>query len=153
MSDTYGIERSASIDASPAEIYSHIIDLHEMEKWSPWDRLDPGMSRTYSGPDSGVGSRYTWSGNRKVGEGSMEITDAQENARVDMDLMFLRPFRAENKVWMTLEPADGGTRVTWSMSGKKTLMTRIMGIFKSMDAMVGPDFESGLANLKEIAEE
>ena len=152
MSDTYLVERSTSIAASPAEVYGHVIDLHEMEKWSPWDRLDPDMTRTYSGPDSGVGSRYEWSGNRKVGEGSMEITDAKENSRVDMDLMFLRPFKAENKVWMTLEPEDGGTRVTWAMSGEKTLMTRIMGIFKSMDSMIGPDFESGLANLKEIAE-
>lgn len=82
----------------------------------------------------------------------MEITSAEENTRVDMDLVFLKPFKAENKVWMTLEPADEGTRVTWAMSGEKTLMTRIMGIFKSMDSMVGPDFESGLTNLKEIIE-
>lgn len=152
MSDTYIVERSAEIAASPAEVYRHVIDLHEMEQWSPWDRMDPNMSRTYSGPDSGVGSRYQWSGNRKVGEGSMEITAAEENSRVDMDLMFLRPFKAENKVWMTLEPTEAGTRVTWSMSGEKTLMTRIMGIFKSMDSMIGPDFENGLANLKEIVE-
>ena len=152
MSDTYVVERSTNIDASPAEIYGHIIDLHEMEKWSPWDRMDPEMTRSYTGPDSGVGSRYSWSGNRKVGEGSMEITSAEENARVDMDLEFIKPFKAENKVWMTLEPAGEGTHVTWAMSGEKTLMTRIMGIFKSMDSMVGPDFESGLANLKEIVE-
>lgn len=152
MSDTYTVERSTTIQAPPERVYGHIIDLHEMEKWSPWDRMDPNMSRSYEGPDSGVGSRYSWSGNRKVGEGSMEITSAEENTRVDMDLVFLKPFKAENKVWMTLEPADEGTRVTWAMSGEKTLMTRIMGIFKSMDSMVGPDFESGLANLKEIVE-
>ena len=152
MTDIYIVERSTSIDASPEEIYTHIIDLHKMEKWSPWDRMDPEMTRSYSGPNSGVGSRYSWSGNRKVGEGSMEITGAEQNARVDMDLEFVKPFRAENKVWMTLEPADEGTHVTWSMSGEKTLMTRLMGIFKSMDSMIGPDFESGLSNLKEIVE-
>lgn len=152
MSDTYIVERSISIHASPAEIYGHIVDLHKMEAWSPWDRLDPDVTRTYTGPDSGVGSHYSWSGNRKVGEGSMEITRAEENSRVDMDLVFLKPFKAENKVWMTLDPAGDATRVTWSMSGKKTLMTRVMGIFKSMDALVGPDFDSGLTNLKGVVE-
>jgi hypothetical protein len=34
------------------------------------------------------------------------------------------------------------------MTGKKTLLTKVMGIFTSMDKMVGPDFEKGLAQLK-----
>jgi hypothetical protein len=33
-----------------------------------------------------------------------------------------------------------------------TLITRIMSIFKSMDRMVGPVFEKGLARLKADAE-
>ena len=153
MSDTYKVERSTTIKAIPEEIYGHVIDLHKMEHWSPWVGMDPDMAKSYTGAESGVGSRYAWSGNRKVGEGSMEITDARENERVDMDLEFLKPFKASNKVWMTLEPRDEGTHVTWAISGEKTLMTRIMGIFKSMDSMLGPDFETGLAKLKALVEE
>lgn len=152
MSDTYTVERSITIDAPPENIYVHMIDLRKMEVWSPWERMDPNMTKSYSGAESGVGSRYTWSGNRQVGEGSMEITAAKENERVDMDLTFVRPFKAENKVRMTLEPQGGGTHVTWAMTGAKTLMTKVMGIFKSMDAMVGPDFEKGLASLKGVVE-
>ena len=152
MSDIYTVERSTHIEASPGDIYEHVIDLRKMEKWSPWERMDPNMTKSYSGAESGVGSRYEWSGNRKVGEGSMEITDAQQDTRVDIDLVFLKPFKAENKVSMTLEPVEGGTDVTWAMSGKTTVMTRVMGIFKSMDDMVGPDFERGLSNLKEVVE-
>lgn len=152
MSDTYTIERSTTIEAPPEKIYGHIIDLHKMEAWSPWVGMDPDMTRTYSGPESGVGARYSWSGNRKVGTGSMEITDAKENQRVDIDLEFLKPFKARNKAWMTLEPQGGGTHVTWAISGEKTLMTKVMSIFKSLDSMMGPDFERGLANLKKVAE-
>lgn len=152
MSDTYTVERSTRIQASPSEIYPHVVDLHKMEKWSPWERMDPEMTKTYTGADVGVGSRYEWSGNRKVGQGSMEITAVDEDSRVDIDLTFVKPFKAENKVWMTLEPAENGTDVTWAMSGEKTFMTKVMGIFKSMDSMVGPDFEAGLSNLKEIVE-
>ena len=38
------------------------------------------------------------------------------------------------------------------MTGQKTLMTKVMGIFTSMDKMIGPDFEKGLARLKEVVE-
>ena len=31
-------------------------------------------------------------------------------------------------------------------------MTKVMGIFKSMDTFLGPDFEKGLARLKTTAE-
>ncbi len=110
------------------------------------------MEKTYSGATTGVGSKYAWSGNRKVGQGNMEITDTQEPSSVTIALEFLKPFKASNTTVFSLEPAGEGTRVTWAMTGRKTLMTRVMGIFKSMDSMVGPDFERGLAKLKSVAE-
>ncbi len=152
MSDTYTVQRATTIDASPESVYAHIVDFHNWEAWSPWEELDPEMHKTYSGPDSGVGATYTWSGNRKVGEGSMEIKGVEEPASVKIALEFLKPFKARNKTEFTLQPTDTGTEVAWTMKGRKTLLTRIMGIFRSMDAMVGPDFERGLARLKKVAE-
>lgn len=152
MSDTYTVQRSATLKASPAEVYAQIIDFHNWEAWSPWDDMDPEMSKTYSGAASGVGSRYAWTGNRKVGQGSMEITDATEATDVRIALEFLKPFKASNTTVFTLEQAGEGTTVTWAMTGKNTLMTRIMGIFKSMDSMVGSDFERGLERLRTVVE-
>ncbi len=34
------------------------------------------------------------------------------------------------------------------MVGPKTFMTKVMGIFTSMDKMIGPDFEKGLSRLE-----
>ncbi|MDJ0923995.1 MAG: SRPBCC family protein [Acidimicrobiia bacterium] len=152
MSDTYTVERSATIDASSDRVYGHIVDFREWGGWSPWEEMDPSMEKTYSGATTGVGSKYAWSGNRKVGQGNMEITDTQEPSSVTIALEFLKPFKASNTTVFSLEPAGEGTRVTWAMTGRKTLMTRVMGIFKSMDSMVGPDFERGLAKLKSVAE-
>lgn len=152
MSDTYAVQRSISIQASPADVYAHIIDFHHWGNWSPWEELDPSMTKSYSGPDSGVGAKYSWTGNRKVGEGNMEITGAAEPTRVEIALEFLKPFKASNNTVFTLQPAGDGTEVIWVMTGRKTLMTRIMGVFKSMDSMVGPDFERGLSRLKAAAE-
>ena len=152
MSDSYTVQRSTTIAAPPERVYGHLIDFSQWADWSPWESMDPSMSKTYSGAESGVGSRYEWSGNRKVGQGTMEITDAKEHSGIEIALEFLKPFKASNTTTFSLESTSGGTSVTWSMMGKKTLMTRIIGIFRSMDAMVGPDFERGLAELKRVSE-
>lgn len=152
MSNTYTVQRSVTVNAPPGRVYPHIIDFHQWANWSPWDEMDPNMDKTFSGPDAGKGARYAWSGNRKVGKGNMEITDAAEASSVQIALEFLKPFKASNTTVFSLEPADDGTNVTWAMTGQKTFMTRVMGIFRSMDSMVGPDFEKGLIRLKAVAE-
>ena len=71
---TFEVTRSASIAADPGRLHELIDDFHQWTQWSPWEALDPEMQRTYSGPSAGKGARYAWQGNRKAGEGSMEIT-------------------------------------------------------------------------------
>lgn len=150
--DTYTVERCATIDAPPSRVYKQIVDFHNWTKWSPWEGIDPELKRTYSGAPSGIGAVYEWSGNRKAGEGRMEITSAAESSRVQIDLVFEKPFKARNDTLFAIEPQGSGSRVTWSMSGKKTVLMKAMGIFKSMDKFLGPDFEKGLAQLKVTAE-
>ena len=152
MSDTYTVQRSATVAAPPEQVYARIIDFHQWTDWSPWEDMDPTMDKTYSGAASGVGARYAWSGNRKVGQGNMEITEATDPSQIKISLEFLKPFKASNTTVFSLQPAGEGTDVTWTMTGKKTLMTKIMGIFKSMDSMVGPDFERGLTRLRAAVE-
>ena len=150
--DTYRVERSVTIDAPPARIYDQIANFHNWTSWSPWEDTDPELHRTYSGAESGTGAVYGWSGNRKAGQGRMEITDATEPERVQIDLVFEKPWKARNDTVFTIAPQGSGSRVAWSMTGKNTLMTKVMGIFKSMDKLLGPDFEKGLARLKTTTE-
>jgi hypothetical protein len=146
--DTYTVERSATIDAPAERIYDQIVDFHNWPNWSPWEDIDPALHRNYSGADKGTGAVYTWSGNRKAGQGRMEITDASAPSKVDIDLVFEKPWKAHNETSFTIRPEGAGSRVTWTMTGKKTLMTKVIGIFKPMDKLVGPDFEKGLARLR-----
>ena len=150
--DTFTIERKATIGAPAATIYALVADFHTWGQWSPWEDIDPEMQRTFSGAESGVGAVYEWSGNRKAGSGRMEITEADEPTVVTIDLQFLKPFKAHNTTTFTLLAEGDSTAVSWTMTGPMTFMTKVMGIFKSMDAMVGPDFEKGLAQLKAAAE-
>ena len=152
MSDTYTVKRSTIIDAPAAAVFDRINDFHNWPEWSPWEDLDPDMQKSFSGAEAGPGAEYAWSGNRKAGAGSMKIVDTTAPSKVTVALAFLKPFKSNSTIDFDLIPEGDGTEVTWTMTGPNTLMTRLMGIFKSMDQLVGPDFEKGLSRLKTVAE-
>ena len=150
--DTFSVQRSTTIRAPADKIHTLINDFHRWGEWSPWEKLDPEMKRTFSGPPAGVGTIYEWTGNSKVGAGRMEIMTSAPASKVDIKLDFIRPFEGHNVTIFTLTPRGQTTQVNWTMNGPAPFITKLMGVFVSMDTMIGKDFESGLANLKAIAE-
>ena len=150
--DTFQVERSATIKAPPEKVYGLVSDFHQWAQWSPWERMDPAMQRTHSGAASGVGAVYAWEGNKKVGKGRMEIVDAAAPDRLTIQLDFIAPFEAHNTTRFTLARQGDATAVHWVMTGPNLFVGKVMSVFTSMDQLVGKDFESGLANLKAVAE-
>ncbi len=150
--DTFRVERSIRIEASAETIFPHINNLHQWEAWSPWEKVDPGVQRSYSGADSGPGAVYAWQGNNKVGQGRMEITATTPPQRVLMKIDFIKPFEGHNSIEFTLVPDGDATRVTHAMYGPNQFLSKLMGLFFSMDGMIGQKFEEGLASLKALAE-
>ena len=149
--DTFRVQRAASIKAPPEKIFAALSDFRGWEAWSPWEKMDPAMKRSYSGEPKGKGAAYAWEGNSKVGQGRMQITEAAPT-RVAVNLDFVKPFEAHNKVEFTLQPKGDTTEVTWSMVGPVPYFAKILHVFVDMDSMVGGQFETGLANLKTLTE-
>jgi hypothetical protein len=152
MGRPFTITRSATVAANPQVIHGLVDDFHEWAKWSPWEDLDPALERSYSGPERGVGARYAWKGNRKAGEGSMEITGLAPDA-VDIELRFLQPWQATNQVRLSLSSTPTGTDVTWTMHGEHVGFMGLVSRVMPLDKMLGKDFEKGLARLKAVAEQ
>jgi len=150
--DAFRIQRSAGINAPAERIFPLIVNLKSMNTWNPFVEPDPAIKIAYSGPDSGKGAAHTWSGNSKVGEGRIEVTDAVPSSRVAMQLDMLKPMKAHNAVEFTLQPNGKTTTVTWAMSGRQPFMAKLMAVFIDCDKMVGSQFEKGLGKLKAIAE-
>jgi len=148
---TYHVERSTTIAATPEKINPLLDDFHNWQQWSPWAQLDPAMQEQYSGAPAGQGAIYEWQGNRKVGKGRMEILAAEPTV-TSIKLDFLSPFESHTKTNFILQPQGSLTRVTWTMDGPNTFMSKLMGVFVSMDKMIGKDFENGLGQLKATAE-
>jgi carbon monoxide dehydrogenase subunit G len=150
--DTFRVERALSIQAPPEKIFALINNLHGWGVWSPYEKKDPAMKRSLSGAPNGKGAVYAWEGNKEVGKGRMEITESSPPSRVTMKLDFVEPFEAHNFVDFTLDPQGDATNVTWAIHGTSPFLSKVIGIFCDMDRMIGKDFESGLANLKAVAE-
>ncbi len=148
----FELARTTTIDAPASAVYPLIADFRQWQTWSPWEGLDPELKRTYSGAESGTGAVYAWAGNRKAGEGRMEILEATDPGKVLIDLQFLKPFKAQNTTTFEIVEAEGKTTVSWVMRGKLNLFMRIMSPVFNMEKNVGGDFEKGLAELKSQAE-
>ena len=152
MSKPYTVVRTITVEAPSERVRALVNDFHEWSRWSPWEDVDPAMSRTFSGPDAGVGAGYAWVGNRKAGKGSMTVT-GDTPQQVDIDLRFEKPFPANNRIELVMTPQGSTTTaVEWRMHGELSGFTRVFSVVKSMDSLVGPDFEKGLARLKSAAE-
>ena len=132
--------------------FALINDFHQWEAWSPWEKIDPSIKRTYSGPRSGVGAVYEWTGNKDIGQGRMEIIESSALSKVSLKLDFVTPFEAHNFVDFTLSPQGDSTKLTQAMYGPSPYVSKLMTIFFSMEKMVGSKYEEGLADLKKLAE-
>ena len=150
--DTFSVLRATRIKAEPEKIFPLINDLNRWGAWSPYEKKDPAMKRSFSGAASGKGAVYEWDGNKEIGQGSMEIMDASPPSRVTIKLDFIKPFEAHNIVEFALQPQGDATSVTWSVHGPMPFVSKLIGLFIDMDKMIGKDFEAGLASLKAIAE-
>ena len=148
----FRVGRSTTVNAPPEAIYPLIEDFRRWAAWSPFEKLDPALRRSFSGSERGKGAVYEWEGNKKAGQGRMEITDTSPPNGVTIKLDFLKPFESHNITEFTMEPRGESTEVTWNMHGPNSMPAKVMQSFISMDKLIGKDFEAGLANIKRVAE-
>jgi hypothetical protein len=148
----FRVARTTTIAAPASAVFAQVNDFHKWGAWSPYEKIDPALKRTYSGASAGVGAIYEWAGNKNVGEGKMTIIDSRPDELIQIRLEFLKPFAATNMAEFSLTPQDGQTAITWAMTGHKNFMFKAVGLFMNMDKMVGGQFEQGLGQLKTLVE-
>lgn len=150
--DTFRVQRSIDINAPADKIFPLINDYRNWGSWSPYEHVDPGMQRTFSGAPTGKGSVYEWNGNKNIGHGRMEILEATPSSKIVIKLDFFSPFEAHNMAEFTMQPKGSATNVIWAMHGPVPFMAKIIHMFMNMDRMVGGQFQQGLTSMKAVAE-
>ena len=149
---TFHVERSINVSAAPDAAFAQVNDFHAWPNWSPWEKMDTGMKKTYSGAPSGQGSVYAWAGNDKVGEGAMTVAESRPGELVRINVEFVKPFEGKNTSEFAFKPQGNQTAVTWSSYGKHTFVSKAMCLVMNMEKMLGPDMEKGLAQMKAVVE-
>ena len=150
--DDFRVERSVTIKAPPEKIFPLVNDFGQWAAWSPYEKKDPAMKRSFGATTVGKGAVYEWNGNSEVGQGRMEIVEAAPSSKVGIKLDFIKPIEGHNIAEFSFVPQADGTKVAWVIHGPAPFVSKLMGVFLNMDKMIGSDFEVGLANLKSQAE-
>ncbi|HEX5399182.1 MAG TPA: SRPBCC family protein [Verrucomicrobiae bacterium] len=150
--DEFKVTRTTKIAVPSAAVFPQVNELRKWEAWSPWAKLDPDAKSIFEGPASGIGSAMAWAGNKKIGEGSMTITESRTDELIRIKLEFLKPFKATNTAEFLFKPDGNQTTVTWSMTGTNNFFFKVFSLFMNCDDMAGRDFEKGLAAMKSVAE-
>ncbi len=146
----YKVERSIEINAPMEKVYPLVYDPKGWARWGVWSRRDPGMKVTYSGAPAGVGAQWSWQ-SKSEGSGSMEFTAAEFNKLIAYKIAFAE-FDGSFTGRLEFTPAAKGVRVSWIADGDVGSNPVMRYFALVMDRMLGPDFEGGLKNLKEMAE-
>ncbi len=148
----FKVERSATVAATPAEVFAQVNDFHAWEAWSPWAKLDPNAKNTFEGPASGEGAIFRWVGNSQVGKGSMTLVESKPNESIRIRLDFVEPFEGTNQTLFTFKPIESGTELTWTMTGHHNFVGKAMCLIMNGEKMIGDQFEKGLASIKQVVE-
>ncbi|MEQ9562785.1 MAG: SRPBCC family protein [Woeseiaceae bacterium] len=143
------IERSIVIDAPPATVFALINDFRQVNKWSAWQETDPNAHYTIGGARRGVGATLSWNGN-VIGDGSQAIVESVPYERIVSELDLGN--RGDATYTFELAVDEYRTSITWSFDASfgANILARFAGL--GYESSIGRDFETGLSNLKSMAE-
>ncbi|WP_437186853.1 SRPBCC family protein [Planctomicrobium sp. SH668] len=151
--DDFVVERSADVRVPPEVVFGILNAPRQGMLWSPFERKDPQLKRTFTGPETGEGAIYEWDGNDDVGAGTLKITKSVPHKLIEMQLDFKRPMVATNEVRYVVSPTESGSRLKWSMVGKNSFFSKAICMMLDMQGIIGQEMEAGLHKLDEVAQE
>lgn len=152
LPNDFRVSRSTIIKAPRDKVFALINDMKSFNQWNPFAKMDPSTKTVYRGPASGPNAAFEWEGTGKAGKGSLEIVESNAPVTVTMKLDILKPMEGHNNVIFALQTNGDATDVSWTMTGPYPFLNRIFGAIFNMDKIIGATFDSGLADLKRIAE-
>ena len=148
----FAVERSITINKSNQEVFDYVKMLKNQKNWSSFSQADPDMKEWYKGTDGTVGAVYGWE-SKMMGNGEQVITKIAEAERVDIEMHFKGMMGSTSPAYLATKVlSDSTTQVTWAMSGKMNYPMNFMGLFMSMDDMIGTEYQKSLEQLKGVLE-
>jgi hypothetical protein len=109
---------------------------------------------TYLGTDGTVGFVSAWDSDvKEAGKGEQTITKIKEGERIDIRVVFIKPFAGVADTYMATRAVnDNATTVKWKFDSRMSYPINIVLLFINMDKMLGADMDASLNNLKSVLE-
>jgi hypothetical protein len=141
------VQRSVFIKAEPAAILALAASNAGYQKFNPYIGTDPSLTIALMGPETGVGSAFSFTASDVSGTQTVAAVSA---TRVDYQLDL--GYMGQPKQSIEAISEGDGTKVIWTLNADMGFnpIGRVMGLF--MDNMQGPVFETGLGKLKAVAQ-
>jgi uncharacterized protein YndB with AHSA1/START domain len=146
----FKVERTATIPAPVSTVFGQVNDFHTWEAWSPWAKLDPNAKVNFEGPPEGQGTIMTWSGNDKVGEGKMTLTESRPDELVKIKVDFVKPFEGTSTSQFAFKPEGDQTALTWTMEGHHNFLAKAMCLVMNGRKMMADTMDEGFANMSRV---
>ncbi len=147
------LDKSISIQAPAAVVYEQVARLENFNQWSSWNQHDSTVKLEYTGTDGSVGASSHWTGDPKIsGEGRITIDSLEPGKMVSQRIHFIKPKEGHANSSFTLNEVNGQTTVSWHFESETPRPWNIFNFFSDIEKNLGPEFEKGLAALKERIE-
>jgi len=154
VSKNIDYEKSISINAPIDIVWENVNSLSDLDKWSPWNDLDPNMKKELTGIDGTIGAMQSWESDvEEVGKGSQSIAKIEAPNLFETDLIFYEPWESGAKGYIMLEEEGNGTKVTWGFHSEMPYPFNIMMLFMDMEGEMDPVWNNGLSKLKQLSEQ
>lgn len=146
------ISRTVEINKPVDQVYNVVKDFNYYKQWNAWSKMDKNAKTEIAGPVGEVGSKWSWEGDT-VGKGSLTIEKLEPDKSITSKLEFFEPMAGQAQDLWNFDMVDSNTtKVTWTYAGTaNSYFMRYMN--PMMEGMLGPQMDSGLANLKNLVQE
>ncbi|RKT01827.1 SRPBCC family protein [Chryseobacterium defluvii] len=147
-------EKSISINAPAEKVWQNTNTLRAMDQWSPWNDLDPGMKKDWTGTTGQPGEKVCWESQKEeAGKGCQEVAKVDAaSKRIDTNIQFLTPYESEARAYVTVVPEGNGSKATWGFTSEIPYPFTVMKLFMNLEDAIGKDYQKGLSRLKEMSE-
>lgn len=147
-------EKSISINATPEKVWQNTNSLQAMDKWSPWNELDPKMKKTWTGKIGQSNEKLCWESNKgEAGKGCQEVVKIDSyNKKIETKIVFLTPYESEANAFVIVVPENGGSKATWGFTSEIPYPFTVIKLFMNLEDAIGKDYQKGLTNLKTLSE-
>ena len=151
MKKEHYVKREIIIDAPRQKVFDYVKLLKNQDEFNTGAMEDADRKKEFKGTDGTVGYIYSWSGNKKAGEGEKEIKNIIEGRSIETEIRFVKPMAASATIIMETESLSGDqTKVSWSNAG--TLKYPINIMIPMMEKQVAKGMDISLSTLKNILE-